>query len=56
MHSLISLLIEYERAVCCIMINLEGVLSVHLLTQFAFLKQRSDLKTPLLTEQSDCLT
>ena len=40
-HSLIFLLIEYERAVCWIMINL-GILSIHLLTQLAFLKQRSD--------------
>ena len=43
-HSLIFLFIEYnERAVCCIKINL-SVLSIHLLAQFAFLKQRSDFK------------
>ena len=41
-HSLIFLLIEYERAVCCIMINL-GILSIHLLTQFAFLKPKAKI-------------
>jgi len=41
-HSLIFLLIEYERAVCCIMINL-GVLSIYLLTQFAFLKPKAKI-------------
>ena len=50
-HSLIFLLIEYERAVCWIMINL-GILSIHLLTQLAFLKQRSDFfKNTKVTEQ-----
>ena len=41
-HSLIFLLIEYERAVCCIMINL-GILSIHLLTQFAFLQPKAKI-------------
>ena len=50
-HSLIFLLIEYERAVCWIMINL-GILSIHLLTQLAFLKQRSDFFEKIkVTEQ-----
>ena len=63
-HSLIFLLIEYERVVCWIMINL-GILSIHLLTQLAFLKQRSDFQKKIkvteqqtlpITEQSACLT